>query len=54
MVIQPYGSCIFVVMLGNLINTFVFGCGFVLEFCLIEIVIIVSVSNEKMPDSCAS
>ena len=44
----------FVVILGYLINTFLFGCGFVLEFCLIEIVIIVSVSAEKMPASYAS
>ena len=34
----------FVVILGYLIKTFLFGCGFVLEFCLIEIVIIVCIS----------
>lgn len=35
---------------GYLLNRFLLGCGFVVEFCNIEIVAIFSLSSEKVPD----
>jgi hypothetical protein len=35
---------------GYLLNRFLLGCGFVVEFCQLEVVAIFSLSSEKMPD----